>query len=161
MCRSTNEITHRGTVYPWQCDHMGHMNVMWYTGRFDEASWQFLAQNGLYRSVGTADGLALAAVQQNITYERELRAGDTVSIRSRFIEIREKVLRFVHEMTNDQTGERVAVSELTAVQMDPETRRSTPFPVGFRKRVESILSAHSLTESRPGEFVGMRLAPRL
>lgn len=21
-------VTYRGTVYPWQCDHMGHMNVM-------------------------------------------------------------------------------------------------------------------------------------
>src|SRR6266542_3912128 len=22
-------ITYRGVVYPWQCDHMGHLNVMW------------------------------------------------------------------------------------------------------------------------------------
>ena len=29
-------ITYRGVVYPWQCDHMGHMNVMWYAGKFDE-----------------------------------------------------------------------------------------------------------------------------
>src|SRR5215470_11750022 len=31
-------ITARSVVYPWQCDHMGHMNVMWYTGKFDEAT---------------------------------------------------------------------------------------------------------------------------
>ena len=24
--------TYRGTVYPWQCDHVGHMNIMWYVG---------------------------------------------------------------------------------------------------------------------------------
>jgi acyl-CoA thioesterase FadM len=29
--------TYRGTVYPWQCDHVGHMNIMWYVGKFDEA----------------------------------------------------------------------------------------------------------------------------
>lgn len=29
-------ITYRGVVYPWQCDHMGHMNAMWYVGKFDE-----------------------------------------------------------------------------------------------------------------------------
>jgi len=23
-------MTYRGTVYPWHCDQMGHMNVMWY-----------------------------------------------------------------------------------------------------------------------------------
>jgi acyl-CoA thioester hydrolase len=28
-------LTTRGTVYPWRCDHMGHMNVMWYVGKFD------------------------------------------------------------------------------------------------------------------------------
>lgn len=39
-------LTFKGTVYPWHCDHMGHMNVMWYTGRFDEATWAFL---GLFR----------------------------------------------------------------------------------------------------------------
>jgi acyl-CoA thioester hydrolase len=32
-------VTYRGVVYPWHCDHMGHMNVMWYVGRFDEATW--------------------------------------------------------------------------------------------------------------------------
>ena len=36
-------ITYRGTIYPWHCDHMGHMNVMWYVGKFDEATWQFFA----------------------------------------------------------------------------------------------------------------------
>jgi hypothetical protein len=29
-------VTYRGSVYPWHCDHVGHMNVMWYVGKFDE-----------------------------------------------------------------------------------------------------------------------------
>ena len=28
-------LSYKGTVYPWHCDHMGHMNVMWYAGKFD------------------------------------------------------------------------------------------------------------------------------
>ena len=39
--------TYRGVVYPWHCDQMGHMNVMWYTGKFDEASWNLFAQIGI------------------------------------------------------------------------------------------------------------------
>jgi acyl-CoA thioester hydrolase len=39
--------TYRGFVYPWTADHLGHMNVQFYVGRFDEASWHFLAQLGL------------------------------------------------------------------------------------------------------------------
>ena len=30
-------LTYRGTIYPWHCDHMGHMNIMHYVGKFDEA----------------------------------------------------------------------------------------------------------------------------
>ena len=30
-------ITYRGAVYPYECDHMGHMNVSHYVRKFDEA----------------------------------------------------------------------------------------------------------------------------
>ena len=69
-------IAYRGTVYPWQCDHMGHMNVMWYTGKFDEASWQLLSKVGLTPSRLTRSRTAMAAVGQHIEYKRELHAGD-------------------------------------------------------------------------------------
>jgi len=39
----TMEVTYRGTVYPWHCDHVGHMNIMWYVGKFDEANWNLFA----------------------------------------------------------------------------------------------------------------------
>ena len=42
-----SSVTYKGAVYPWQCDHIGHMNVMWYVGKFDEANWNFVATLGL------------------------------------------------------------------------------------------------------------------
>jgi acyl-CoA thioester hydrolase len=39
-------IMYRGVVKAEHCDHMGHMNVMWYVGKFDEASWQLFAAKG-------------------------------------------------------------------------------------------------------------------
>ena len=39
--------TFRGVVYPWHCDHMGHMNLTWYAGKFDEATWNLLSLIGL------------------------------------------------------------------------------------------------------------------
>ncbi len=29
--------TYRGTIYPWHCDHLGHLTVMHYVGFFDQA----------------------------------------------------------------------------------------------------------------------------
>src|SRR5512142_1202297 len=92
--------TYRGVVYPWQCDHMGHMNVMWYVGKFDEATWNLFAEAGIKPSYIRKQARGMAAVQQNITYKRELHAGDVVAVRSAVLEAREKVLRYVHEMTN-------------------------------------------------------------
>ena len=69
---------------------MGHMNVMWYTGKFDEASWVFLSHLGLTRSVLRGRNRMMAAVQQNITYKRELLAGDIITIRSGILELKEK-----------------------------------------------------------------------
>lgn len=98
-------ITYRGTVYPWHCDHMGHMNVMWYVGKFDEASWQILALLGLTRTRTREEGIGAVAVEQHINYKRELLAGDIVTIRSGVIEVKDKVLRLFHEMRNEETGE--------------------------------------------------------
>jgi acyl-CoA thioester hydrolase len=126
------EVTYCGTVYPWQCDHIGHMNVMWYVGKFDEANWNFAARFGLPPSYLRNSGRVLAAVQQNISYKREMLAGDIVEIRSRLLEVRDKTVRFLHEMRNAETGETTATCEMTAVHMDREARKSTPWPPEIR-----------------------------
>jgi acyl-CoA thioester hydrolase len=78
-------ITYRGVVYPWQCDHMNHMNVMWYVGKFDEATWNLLALFGMTPSALKEKGLGMVAVKQAIAYKREVLAGETVTIRSAFL----------------------------------------------------------------------------
>src|SRR5690606_23424354 len=79
---SEARITYRGTVYPWHCDHMGHMNVMWYVGKFDEATWQLFTALGAGPSFLRDANRGMAAVEQHCRYRRELHAGDVVTIRS-------------------------------------------------------------------------------
>jgi acyl-CoA thioester hydrolase len=133
MAEST--LTHLGTIYPWHCDHMGHMNVMWYVGKFDEATWQLFASVGLPSSRLRQEGIGLVAVEQRIEYKRELLAGDTISIRSTFQEIREKALIFSHEMTNQETQELAARTFLTGVCIDIKTRKARPLPTDIRERI--------------------------
>ena len=137
-------ITYRGTVYPWQCDHMGHMNVMWYVGKFDEATWNLFAAIGVTAASLKQHGRGMAAVQQNITYKRELYAGETVTIRSAFLEVREKLAKFVHEMRNGVTGELAATCVLTGVHIDAQTRKSCPFPAEILERGRSLVRAYEL-----------------
>jgi acyl-CoA thioester hydrolase len=135
----TDVLTYRGTIYPWHCDHVGHMNVMWYVGKFDEATWHLFAQIGMTPSYLRESGRGMAAVQQNISYNRELLAGDIVEIRSRVLELRDKVLRFAHDMINAESGETAASCELTAVHLDTAARKSIAFEDEVRALAQKLL----------------------
>lgn len=128
-------ITYRGTVCPWHCDHMGHMNVMWYVAKFDEATWHILAKIGATSSRMQEEGFGMAAVEQHIEYKRELRAGDLVTVRSAVLEAREKSVRFHHEMTNDLTGELAATMVVVGVCIDVKTRKARPLPGAVREAI--------------------------
>ncbi len=126
-------LTYRGTVYPWQCDHMGHMNVMSYVGKFDEASWQLLSGLGLTASRFRKERIGMAAVEQRIVYKRELFAGDAVTIHSSVLEVTEKSIRIHHEMTDDETGEVAAITVIVGVHVDATTRRARALPCDVRE----------------------------
>lgn len=69
----------------------------------------------------------MAAVDQHISYIQELHAGNVVNVRTTLIEVREKSMRFVHEMTNDESNEVVARTTLKVVHLDTEMRKSCAF----------------------------------
>ena len=134
-------LTYRGAVFPWHCDHMGHMNVMWYVGKFDEATWHLMAAIGVTLTYMREAHRGMAGVQQNITYKREIFAWTVVEIRSHIVRIAEKKIVFVHEMLDAENGELCAVCELTAVHLDRTTRRATPFPNEVRMCAEKLLNS--------------------
>jgi acyl-CoA thioester hydrolase len=136
------QITYRGVVHPWHCDSMGHMNVVWYVSKFDEASWQFASMLGLNNAYFTKKHMGIAALQQNITYKSELAAGTTVTIRSGVLEMKEKVVRFIHEMRNDNTGEVSAIMVLTAIHFNTRKRKSCLFPKDILKRGRNLIVSY-------------------
>ncbi len=131
-------LTYRGVVYPWQCDHMGHMNVMRYMSKFDEAAWNVFAEIGVTQAYIKASSRGMAAVQINISYKRELMAGETIDIGSRLLEVRDKLIRFSHEMRTD--GETAAIAELTAVHLDRAARKSCAFEPAIRAKADAMLA---------------------
>jgi acyl-CoA thioester hydrolase len=133
--------TYCGTVYPWQCDRVGHMNIMWYVSKFDEANWNLFARLGLTPTYLRESGRGMAAVQQNISYKRELLAGDIVEVKSTLLEIGDKSIRFRHEMRNAETGEIAASCEITGVHLDRQARKSVPFTDAIRKSAMKQLAA--------------------
>ena len=122
------ELTYKGAVYPWHCDHMNHMNVMWYVGKFDEATWAFFANIGLSPSMLRESNRGMAALDQQISYKREAHAGDTLEIHSRPIEINVKTIRSPHTMIDCKSGKVSATTELLAAHLDTTARKAVVLP---------------------------------
>jgi len=139
----TQHLTYRGTVYPWHCDHVGHMNVMWYVGKFDEATWNLFHQIGITPGYLREQQRGMAAVDQHIEYKRELKAGDVVTVYTEILELHDKKIRFRHEMRSGdgggKTGEVAAVTTLLGVHMDTQVRKSCAFPPAIIQQMQEFM----------------------
>ena len=129
------KLTYRGVVYPWQCDHMGHMNVMYYANKFDEACWQLLSMVGLNPSRFAEDGTGMAAVEQHIQYRRELRAGQAVTIQSAVLEVKDKSIHMLHKLIDDASGEVAATTVVVGVHIDALLRKAISIPQDVRDAI--------------------------
>jgi acyl-CoA thioester hydrolase len=81
----------------------------------------------------------MAGVQQNINYKKELLPGDLILVKSSLVEMGERSLKMRHEMQHVESGEVCAVCELTAVCIDPKTRKPRTFPAEIAAKAKEIL----------------------
>ena len=135
-------VTHRGAVMPWECDYMGHMNVTFYTAKFDQATWPFFASIGFTVRHMKEKGVGVGAVRYDIRYMHEMLSGDTLTVRTRLLEVRDKVIRYIHEMYADQAGCLAATAEVTAVHIDTAKRKSCPFSPEVLEKARALLAEH-------------------
>jgi len=79
-------------------------------------------------------------VEQHIEYKRELHAGDLISVRSAVLEVKEKSIRFAHEMTNEENGELAARTILVGVYFSTTARKSLALPADVRQRAQLLIA---------------------
>lgn len=132
--------TYRGVVYPNQLDHMDHMNVQWYTSKFDEATWHLFSHVGITNQYIHEHKRGMAALEQLTKYKSEVVAGDLLVIRSKVLEVSEKTIRFLHIMYNAVDEHEVATSELLGLHLDREKRKSCVFPEVIKENCVTLIS---------------------
>lgn len=133
--------TYRGVVRPHHLDHMGHMNVQWYTAKFDEATWHLFARAGLTPSYFEAENRGMAALEQATRYLAEAMAGQLLLCRSEVLEVKPKTVRFLHHMLDGETDQCIATSELIAAHLDSVKRKACPLPRALRTNCESLIAS--------------------
>ncbi|MBM3557614.1 MAG: thioesterase [Alphaproteobacteria bacterium] len=127
--------TYRGAVNTWECDYLGHMNIQYYTSRFSDAAGHAFHAFGLDRDrhYGTA------AVQYDVHYLKELRAGDMIHVRTGLVGLGNKSINFIHRLYNSLTGEVCCSIEIFAVVFDLQKRKAVPIPDAVRRAAEPSL----------------------
>lgn len=132
--------TYRGVVYPSQLDHMGHMNVQWYTSKFDEGSWHLFSAVGISLDYMRKNNKGMAALEQITKYKAEVMPGDLLVVKSKILEVKDKTIRFIHIMYDAETGVEVATSELVAAHLDRNVRKACPFPEEIKEKCLALIN---------------------
>jgi acyl-CoA thioester hydrolase len=115
------------------------MNSQMYVARFDQATWFLMQAIGVTPSRMREQNLRVAIVRQNYPFIDELRGGELVTVKSGFVAVGEKYLRFLHQMFNFETRRLVATSDCTAVQASLETGTSVLLPEALQRRARAHL----------------------
>src|SRR5438552_3101292 len=99
--------TYRSAVAAWESDVMGHLTIASYFDRLADAAF-----NLIERLVPAAPPGAMWRHEQiAVRYERELRAGDGIAIKSAVIGRDGDRIRLGHLLLDTGTGERASVAE--------------------------------------------------
>jgi acyl-CoA thioester hydrolase len=129
--------THRGVVYPWLCDSMGHMNTQFYAAMYDQATFHFLSALAPYATLA-ASGRGWADVRQVVEYKQEARAGALVLIRSTVTRLGTKSVTYIHEMRNVETDVVHSTSEQVTVLFDLKARKAIEIDEAIRERARAL-----------------------
>ena len=131
--------TFRSMVYPWHCDHQGHMNTMHYVGMFDTAFWHHLSALGFTREHMDKRGTGFFDVKDTIEYHAEQGPGALVAIESGLLRVGRTSIVAFHRMRNSETGEIAATSEKVTVYASLAGRTKVPLPDALRPRLDDNL----------------------
>lgn len=134
--------TYRSTVTPEQCDHLGHMNVQYYTAAVWAGAVTLMTRMGLSPEQSAQRGMALAAVHMESDYARELRAGDEIVLESAVTGIGQKSVHVAHRLRHAASGEQAMQTRVTTVMLDLATRRSIALPDDIRVAAEALATGN-------------------
>ena len=118
--------TYRSVVAAWECDVMGHLTIAYYFDRFGDAALSLIER----LAPGLPPGAAWRSSRLLVRYQKELRAGDGIAIRSGIIAEEAGGIVVGHELANTGDGEVATLVEHHLLPRDlpyggrDETRRA-------------------------------------
>jgi acyl-CoA thioester hydrolase len=135
-------LFYRTTIPESYLDAMGHMNVRWYMAVFDEAAWKFFASVGMDQTYYENHHGGGFALKQFVRYLAEVRAGETVAVRTRVLGRSAKRIHFMHFMISETAQRLAATLEVLGSHADLRAQRTSPYPPQIAARIDALLAEH-------------------
>ena len=131
--------TYRGLVMAQETDSNDHLNVQFYTTRFDMATGQFMTYLGYDISEMKARNLGFAYVEMNIRFIREVFEDQAIHIETKVLDCSEKVVTIQHELKNSLSQKVHSSAIAKWLIFDKKIRKSIPLPEEVRKRITNMI----------------------
>ena len=140
-------------VQPDDLDLNGHMNVVGFFTPLVRTARDELAKAGVSQQYVAERRLGTFAAEHHLRYLGELRLGERLTTRARFLERTDKAVHLQCYLTNESTGRLACVLEVVVVHIDQETRRPTSIPDDVAAALDArIAFSDSLDWSVPREL---------
>jgi acyl-CoA thioester hydrolase len=145
-------------VRPEWIDYNGHTNMAYYVVMFDTATDVLFDAIGCGQAYRRDTGFSMYAMESHVTYARETKLGDKLTIACRLIDADSKRFHFFCRMAMTDGGEQVATFEMLALHVDLAGPRSAPFPPAIQARLDAMLAEHRTLPLPPeiGRKAGLR-----
>lgn len=137
------------TIPPDFGDANGHLNVRHYLGLFDDAEWALFEPLGL-GAEHAAQGIGgVFALEQHLTYRREVGIGDVVQVHLRFLRRSESLVHFVSYLRSETRREVAAGMEALDGYVDFTTRRLAPIPEPAGRQLDAMIAEAAALDWQP------------
>jgi acyl-CoA thioester hydrolase len=130
-------ITYKGLVMANETDSNQHMNVQFYTRKYDEATGILLTHVGTIKDLKQKNW-GMAHIESNIKYLKEVLEDEALHILSKIVSISNKVITIEHEMYNTGKNELASTATFKLVFLDLKTRRAVTIPTEIKAKIEAI-----------------------
>ena len=132
-------LTYKGAVMTWECDSNGHMNVMYYINKYENAGRHFGLEMGL-TELGEKEDLGIVVLEQTVKYFKEVFEDDLLYVESSLLDVGNKAFTVLHEMYNAKNKELVSNMKIALVLFDKVHRKALPFPKEKREKLMNLLN---------------------
>ncbi len=139
-------------------DGNGHLNVRHYLGILDDAEWIVFDEFGAGNEASEAGIGGMFALEQFLTYRREVLVGDEVAVHLRLLAREPRMLHLVSYLVNRTRGEVAASMESLEAYVDYGTRRMSPFPEAAGLRLDELIAQNAALPWQP-ELTGAIALP--